>query len=59
MIKTYKELTKEERLKTFYNHQELCKTDVCVIPFEDFHDYDCEQMILNMEFDAKTLECLG
>lgn len=59
MIKTYRELIKEERLKTFSNYQEVCKRDVGIIPYEDFNEYDCEQMFLNMDFDTETLECLG
>ena len=59
LTKTYKELNKEERLQTYNNYQSFCKTDSGPEPFENFEAYDCEQMILNMDFDVKTLECLG
>lgn len=59
LTKTYKELNKEEQLQTYNNYQSFCKTDSSPEPFENFEAYDYEQKILNMDFDVKTLECLG
>lgn len=59
MGKTYRELSAEEKRKTFDNYQGLCETHKEMIQFASFEEYDKEQHILNMEFDADTLECLG
>lgn len=59
MIKTYVELTMEERIQTFNNYQALCKEDINLIPCENFEEYDDEQIDLDFDFDAETLECLG
>lgn len=59
MTKTYNELTLEERIITFNNWQAMAEKDDALKPFEYFEDYDDEQRILDMDFDAETLECLG
>lgn len=59
MIKTYNELTKYERKKTFIAFQELCDLHPEIVPYDDFVEYDKEQSLLDMNFDAETLECLG
>lgn len=59
MIKTYLELTEDEKRKTFENYQKLCEEDDSYVPFADFEDYDDEQRFLDLDFDAETLECLG
>lgn len=59
MIKEYKELTLKEKIITYNNYQDLCNKYEEFIPFENFEEYDEEQMFLNMDFDSKTLECLG
>ena len=59
MIKTYRELTLGERIKTYENYQKLCEEDPDIVPFNSFDDYDEEQRFLDFDFDADSLECLG
>lgn len=59
MEKTYRELTEEERQTTYANYQALCELHSEMIPFDSFESYDKEQMFLDLNFDAVTLECLG
>lgn len=55
-MKTYRELTREERLITMENyHRAVPEEDW----FESFEEYDEENEFLDMEFDSDTLECLG
>ena len=58
-VKTYRELSAEEQRKTFDNYQTLCEQHPELIPFASFEEYHNEQCILDMDFDANTLECLG
>lgn len=59
IIKTYRELSVEEQRKTFDDYQDLCKLHPEMIPFTSFEEYDEEQRMLDLDFDADTLECLG
>ena len=56
--KHYGELTIGERLKTFENWQAICLEED-IPSYESFEEYDKEQLLLDLMFDAKTLECLG
>lgn len=58
-IKTYRNLTAAEQEQTYKNYVELCSADPSIIPFDNFNDYHNEQCLLDMDFDAATLECLG
>lgn len=58
-MKTYKQLTAEERMKTYENWQALCEADEDYTPFASFEEYDAEQEMLDFDFDADTLDCLG
>lgn len=58
-LKTYKQLTAEERMKTYENWQALCEADEDYTPFASFEEYDAEQEMLDLDFCADTLECLG
>ena len=58
-MKSYSELSREERLITFENYQQLCREDDSYTAFDSFEEYDDEQMFIDMDFDAETLECLG
>lgn len=57
--KTYRELTTEERVKTFNRYQDLCNINRCFEPYESFEDYNEEQVMYDFDFDCETLECLG
>ena len=59
MDKSYRELTLNEKIKTFNNYQELCKNDSDLIPYEDFKEYDEDNYFNNFDFDSDTLEFLG
>lgn len=59
MTKTYRQLTEEEKIKTYEEYQALCKLHREMVPFADFAEYDAEQKWLDLDFDADTLECLG
>ena len=56
--KRYSELTMSERQKTFKNWQALC-LEANVFHYCTFGEYDEEQLLLDLTFDARTLECLG
>ena len=56
--KTYSELTMSERVKTFENWQAICLEED-IPPYENFEEYDKEQLLMDLTFDAKTLECIG
>ena len=56
--KRYSELTMSERVKTFENWQAICMEED-IPPYESFDEYDKEQLLLDLTFDAKTLECIG
>lgn len=56
--KLYSELTMSERQKTFKNWQALC-LEADIFPYSTFGEYDEEQLLLDLTFDAKTLECIG
>lgn len=56
--KRYSELTMGERQKTFKNWQARC-LEANIFYYCTFGEYDEEQLILDLTFDAKTLECLG
>ena len=56
--KRYSELTMSERQKTFKRWQARC-LEAGVFQYISFGEYDEEQLILDLTFDAKTLECIG
>jgi len=56
--KRYSELTMGERQKTFKNWQLRC-LEANVFHYCTFGEYDEEQLLLDLTFDAKTLKCLG
>ena len=56
--KTYSELTVSERLITFENWQAICLEED-IPQYDNFAEYDKEQLLLDLTFDAKTLECIG
>lgn len=58
-IKSYRELSLEEKIKTYENYQNLCLEYSECIPYENFNEYDEEQNFLDMDFNENTLECLG
>ena len=58
-ITTYRQLTVEERIATFERYQALCEADEDYTPFASFEEYDAEQEMLDFDFDADTLDCLG
>lgn len=58
-VKTYNELSQAEKKQTFENWQNFCIKENNDGQFESFADYDMEQKILDLDFDAETLECLG
>lgn len=59
-VKTYRELSAQEQRKTFDNYQSLCEQNPEIMQlFASFEEYDEAQRILDFEFDADTLECLG
>ena len=56
---TYRQLALEDRIATFEKYQALCEEYEEYVPFSSFEEYDAEQEMLNFEFDADTLDCLG
>ena len=58
-MKTYTELTAEEKMITYKNFEKLCREDKNIIPYDSFEEYDKEQSFLDFDFDETTLECLG
>lgn len=56
--KRYSELTMSERQKTFKTWQARC-LEANIFPYCTFGEYDEEQLLLDLTFDARTLECLG
>ena len=58
-ITTYRQLTVAERIATFENYQALCEEYEEYTPFANFAEYDAEQEMLDFDFDADTLDCLG
>lgn len=60
LMKSYKELTREERIVAYENHLKECEMYPDELePFESFEEFDIEQEFLDMYWDAETLECLG
>lgn len=55
MIKTYRELTLEERFRTFEVFIELFGGDV----YGSFEEYDSDQEIDNFDFNTDTFLCEG
>lgn len=56
--KLYSELTLRERFQTFENWQAICMEED-LPQYDNFAEYDEEQLLLNLTFDSKTLECIG
>lgn len=56
--KRYSELSMSERQKTFKNWQARC-LEANIFDYCTFGEYDEEQLLLDLNFDARTLECLG
>lgn len=58
-MKTYTELTAEEKRQTYDNWQALCVEYGELTLCGSFEEYDKEQRLLDLTFDEETLECIG
>lgn len=57
-VKAYHELTMSERQKTFKNWQARC-VEAGIFDYCTFGEYDEDQLLAGLTFDARTLKCLG
>jgi hypothetical protein len=58
-MKSYCELTMEERHITCVRYMEMLGDDASLLVDNSFEAYNEENECLDMDFDATTLECLG
>lgn len=55
---TYRQLTPEQQKETYANFVKICKEEN-YMSFGNFEEYHDEQLALDLDFDAETLECIG
>jgi hypothetical protein len=55
---TYRELTPNQQRVTYQNFVRICKQENYTA-FGNFEEYHDEQIALDLDFDAETLECIG
>lgn len=56
---TYRQLSAAAQEETFVNWEVICLKHGYYDPEETFESYHEEQLLLDLNFDAETLECLG
>lgn len=49
-MKTYRQLTLEERKQTYENWKQFCK-EAKIVPIDNFEDYDKEEWKYNCKYD--------